>query len=88
MTIEGIPDPGLPRADGCFLQHARATLHAQGIHAPEEFAERYGADIRTLTAFGLLWAVDRQQAERELLLNDLYRAPRRAVTHPPEAMVA
>lgn len=69
-----IPDPGLPLADGYYLQHARARLHAFGIRTPEAFAARYGVDIRDLTAFGLLWTVDRTQAERELHLNELYRA--------------
>jgi len=69
-----IPDPGLPRADGYYLQHARAALHALGIHTPEDFAMRYGIDVLTLSAFGLLWVVDRVQAEREWHLNELYRA--------------
>ncbi len=69
-----IPDPGLPRADGYYLLHARARLHTLGIHTPEAFAVRYGVDIRDLTAFGLLWIVGRTQAERELQLNELYRA--------------
>jgi hypothetical protein len=69
-----IPDPGLPRADGYFLQHARTRLHALGIRTPQDFAARSGVDIRDLSAFGLLWVVDRAQAERELRLNALYRA--------------
>lgn len=69
-----IPDPGLPRADGYYLQHVRARLHTLGIRTPEAFAVRYGMDVHDLTAFGLLWIVDRTQAERELHLNALYRA--------------
>jgi hypothetical protein len=69
-----IPDPGTPRADGYFLQHARAALWAQGIATPEQFTARYGVSLLDLTAFGLLWTVDRVQAERELRLNELYRA--------------
>lgn len=69
-----IPDPGEPRADGYYLQHARAALRSAGVRTPEDFAARFGVDIRGLTAFGLLWTVDRTQAERELHLNELYRA--------------
>ncbi len=68
-----IPDPGLPLADGYFIQEARARLHALGIRTPEAFAARYGIDVRDLSAFGLLWTVDRVQAERESRLNRLYR---------------
>jgi len=74
IDAQTIPDPGLPLADGYYLQHARARLHALGIRTPEAFAARYGVDIHDLTAFGLLWIVDRTQAERELHLNALYRA--------------
>lgn len=74
ISPTAIPDPGLPRADGYYLQHARAVLHARGIRTPEAFAARFGVDIRDLTAFGLLWTVDRPRAERELHLNALYRA--------------
>jgi hypothetical protein len=88
MTTERIPDPGPPRADGYFLQHARAALHTQGIRTAEEFSARYGVDVLGLTAFQLLWTVDRVQAERELRLNALYRAPQRVVARPQEAMVA
>jgi hypothetical protein len=88
MATERIPDPGSPRADGYYLQHARAALLAQGIRTMEEFSARYGVEVLTLSAFGLLWTVDRQQAERELHLNALYRAPQRVIAHPQEAMVA
>jgi hypothetical protein len=88
MATERIPDPGSPRADGYYLQHARAALHAEGIRTMEEFSARYGVDVLGLTAFQLLWFVDRQQAERELHLNTLYRVPQRVVAHPREAMVA
>ncbi len=74
IDVSAIPDPGEPRADGHYLQHARARLHTLGIHTPEVFATRYGVDICELTAFGLLWIVDRAQGERELHLNELYRA--------------
>lgn len=74
IDLATIPDPGLPRADGYYLQHARAGLAAEGIRTPEQFTARYGADLFTLTAFGLLWTVDRKQAERELHLNRLYRS--------------
>jgi len=73
IDVLTIPDPGLPRADGYYLQHARTRLHALGIRTPEAFAARYGVDVRDLSAFGLLWIVDRTQAERELHLNALYR---------------
>ncbi len=69
-----IPDPGLPRADGYYLQHARACLLALGLRTPEAFSARYGVDILELTAFGLLYVVNRSRAERELRLNELYRA--------------
>jgi hypothetical protein len=72
--MRAIPDPGLPRADGYYLQHARARLHALGICTPEQFTARYGVNLFDLTAFGLLWTVNRRQAERELHLNALYRA--------------
>lgn len=69
-----IPDPGLPLADGYYLKLARARLLALGIRTPEDFTVRYGLDVRALSAFGLLWIVDRTQAEHELHLNNLYRA--------------
>ncbi len=69
-----IPDPGPPLADGYYLQHARARLHALGIRTPEAFAARYGVDIHALTCFGMLYVVNRTQAEHELHLNVLYRA--------------
>ncbi len=69
-----IPDPGLPLADGYYLQLARARLHALGIRTPEAFVARYGVDIRELTAFGLLWIVDQSHAEHEIHLNVLCRA--------------
>jgi len=74
IDLAMIPDPGLPLADGYYLKHACAALHALGIRTPEDFTARYGVDIRALTAFGLLWLVARSQAERELHLNALYRA--------------
>lgn len=79
IDVHAIPDPGAPRADGYFLQHARARLHVLGIATPEAFAERYGVDVRDLSAFGLLWIVGRAQAERELHLNELYGAEVRRV---------
>jgi len=85
IDAQTIPDPGLSLADGYFLQHAHATLQAQGIHTPEEFEERYGIDVYTLTAFGLLWTVNRTQAERELHLNTLYRAGMRQSPTSTEA---
>lgn len=69
-----IPDPGLPLADGHYYQLARATLRAQGLLSREQFAARYGVDPVNLTRFGLLWTVNRTQAEREVRLNALYRA--------------
>lgn len=69
-----IPDPGLPLADGYYLQHARARLQVLGIRTPEAFAARYGVDIRELTAFALLYVVSPDQAAREMHLNELYRA--------------
>ncbi len=74
IDVQTIPDPGLSLADGYYLQHARACLLALGIRTPEAFATRYGVDVRDLSAFGLLWIVNRTQAERELHLNELYRA--------------
>jgi len=74
IDAQTIPDPGLPLADGYYLQHARARLYALGIHTPEAFAARYGLDVRDLSAFGLLWIVDRAQGEHEMRLNALYRA--------------
>ncbi len=74
IDAQTIPDPGPPRADGYYLQHARAALLAEGIRTAEEFTARYGLDVLTLSAFGLLYTVDRRRAERELRLNDLYRA--------------
>ncbi len=74
IDAQTIPDPGLPLADGYYLQHAHARLYALGIHTPEAFAARYGLDVRDLSAFGLLWIVDRAQGEHEMQLNALYRA--------------
>jgi len=74
IDVHLIPDPGLPLADGYYLRRARACLLALGIRTPEAFAARYGVDIHALTCFGMLYVVDRTQAERELHLNALYRA--------------
>ncbi|MGI8688663.1 MAG: hypothetical protein ACR2M3_08795 [Thermomicrobiales bacterium] len=74
IDVHLIPDPGLPLADGYYLQHARARLHTLGIRTPEAFQARYGVDIRQLTAFGLLYVISPAQAAREMHLNALYRA--------------
>lgn len=82
IDVHVIPDPGLPLADGYYLQHARAWLHTLGIRTTEDFTARYGVDIHELTAFGLLYVVAPDQAAREMRVNELYRADlRRAHPH-------
>jgi hypothetical protein len=69
-----VPDPGLPLADGYFLLLARDRMQALHIRSAEEFKERFGIDLYSLNKFQLLYVLDPVQAEREVRLNELYRA--------------